>query len=58
MQEGICSSKNTQHSLEYQGLGFYTSKILRKTAMFEMSAFQYSTSPGLKSIPGVQAYFI
>ena len=30
MQEGICSSMNTQHSLEYSGVGFYTSKILCK----------------------------
>ena len=57
-QEGICTSTNTQHSLEYPGVGFYTSKILCKTAMFEMSAFQYSTSPGLNPISGVQAFFI
>ena len=58
MQEGIFSSTNTQHSLEYPGVGFYTSKILFKTAMFEKSAFQCSTLPGLNPISGVQAYFI
>ena len=53
MQEGICCSMNTQYSLEYLGVGFYTSKILRETAMFEMSAFQCSTAPGLNPISGV-----
>ena len=28
-----------QHSSEYLDVGFYTSKILRKTVMSEMSAF-------------------
>ena len=54
MQERNGSSMNTQHSLEYPGVGFYTSKILCKTAMFEMSVFQCSTSPGLNPIFGVQ----
>ena len=48
MWEGIICSSSTiiQHSKEYPGVGFYTSKILRETAEFEMSAFHGSTSSG------------
>ena len=50
--EFVLKNKNYQNinTTEYPGVGFYTSKILHKTAMFEMSAFQCSTSPGLNPV--------
>ena len=45
MGEGI-SSFTIQNTIKYQSVGFYTSKLLRETVAFEMSAFQGSISLG------------